>query len=72
MICGALASDCHWLRVLDFRCPAVRRRRDGGGPSTPGIVVYHLPIKRLPGSRADKYAADWEMRTPIRPEKYLC
>jgi hypothetical protein len=27
-------------------------------PSTPGVVVYHLPIKRLPGSRADKYAAD--------------
>jgi hypothetical protein len=27
-------------------------------PSAPDVVVYHLPIKRLPGSRADKYAAD--------------
>src|SRR6266436_9751759 len=35
-----------------------------GRPSTPGIVVYHLPIKRLPGARTDKYAADRKMRAP--------
>jgi hypothetical protein len=35
-----------------------------GRPSTPRIVVYHLPIKRLPGACADKYAADREMRAP--------